>query len=132
MLFSSCNTAQKWCFLLRISSVYVTKSAVGTLCQLTGYILRTNFPGFQKCPYNVFLRTLLMYLPDTYINDKLLDFALFVLAQSIRSWARVTKFVNLKRQTFFFLYFVLEVETTKSENYYFHACINLSLALYWS
>ena len=49
------NTAQKWCFLLRISSVDVTKSTV--YCgfgHLLNKSLKENFSFFVQC--NLFVR----------------------------------------------------------------------------
>ena len=51
----------------------------------------------------------------------------FIQAWNILSWAGVTEFVNLNSQ----LFLVLQAETTKPKKYYyFHACIDVSLALH--
>lgn len=93
-------------------------------------MLRMEFLCFQKCSHNYFPPTPPMLIQDTYINNKPMA---STLCTDIRRWERVSQFVNLKEPVIFFLHLVLQVETTKPENYYnYHVCIGKTLALQWS
>ena len=59
-------------------------------------ILRMNFPSFQKCSYNFFHRTPPKAPTRDLHQRKTLGFCTFLEVWSIRSWVRVTEFVNLK------------------------------------
>ena len=52
-----------------------------------------------------------------------LGFCTFIQAWSIKRWARVTDFVNLKSQCFFFLHLVLQAKTTKPKKILLLPCM---------
>ena len=77
---------------------------------LAGYI-KNGLYLLPEMPTRFFFSNTVHRPKDTYINDKLLasGFCNFIKAWSIRSWPRVTEFVNLKSHSFYFLYLVFVV-----------------------
>ena len=97
-----------------------------TLCLALLGILKMDFLCFKKYLYGFFRSTPPMdLLQDFYINDKTLGFCTFMQTWSIRSWARVTKFVNLESQGFFLLYLVFWVDRNyNTRNFVLLPCRN--------